>query len=822
MAFPSGWTYYKTRDIKRASGALSNWQARLVIAAEGSSDVVSSELVTGGDFESTSGWSAYQGTIASVSGGQSGNCCQLTQTSGEYSKVERTITLVKGQRYRLTGYIKSGTSGDESYEIGVRNNDYVYDAKITGTTSGEWVQVSQDFDFAHDVSPIYIRFQKNTGTSGTMLFDEISVKKIANITLEGHGKTDFSDLRFSNTSDGALDYFIDHVDGTTPNQVAYVDVEIDSVATSDTLVKCWYGNSSATSESSAANTFIIYDDFERGNDGDAVGGDWTVTQGTLEIDTAQKYAGTRSMRLAGGATTPQCTIPLTAANKEYEIKYRIRKTSNAGTFYLFHGNGTNLINVSIDVNENLKYTNTAESLIDTGINVSYDAWHELAIDNIDFDNNAFDLYLDGSLVGSALQMRSKSWFSSVIGLQSSATTANDDFWIDNFVVRNWRSTPPEWQGDGWSAEQLAATGINDDDAGTGVDSSTLAADIAGTDSGAGAESSDLYAPSLMQDLDASDSGVGVDIAYFEFNDSDSGAGTDAGIIIDIASADTGAGVDAAAQSYDIVSSDSGSIDREYAEHFSHFATASIAAFSLGGYLPTGSEGTDWPDEFQLWEADGYLGDPLIAEGLMSLTESYTHVTATVSPAAVSASVNTCYLEDYYYRIHVVPSYIDLGQLLSAETREITVWNAYFTPQIMTSVTEVSTDGIEISEPVTIPYEFAPLEEVTYDADVGTSGPSTIGATVYFNFAALFPDSTLYCMIVGSRVMVWVWLPREAYTEEMCWRTDVLQTRNGEQRIAYLDAPRQTYKYEFSLPADQYSNLKVPVDKQAHGVWGLPI
>ena len=149
----------------------------------------------------------------------------------------------------------------------------------------------------------------------------------------------------------------------------------------------------------------------------------------------------------------------------------------------------------------------------------------------------------------------------------------------------------------------------------------------------------------------SDSGVAVDTAYLEFVVSDSGTGVDTSeIATAISVTDAGAGVDAAAQSYDIVSSDSGSIDREYAEDFCHFATASIAAFSLGGYLPTGSEGTDWPDEFQLWEIDGYLGDPLIAEGLMSLTESYTHVTATVSPAAVSASVNTCYLEDYYYQI----------------------------------------------------------------------------------------------------------------------------------------------------------------------------
>ncbi|MFA5409953.1 MAG: hypothetical protein WC343_14360, partial [Bacilli bacterium] len=157
-----------------------------------------------------------------------------------------------------------------------------------------------------------------------------------------------------------------------------------------------------------------------------------------------------------------------------------------------------------------------------------------------------------------------------------------------------------------------------------------------------------------------------------------------------------------------------------------------------------------------------------------------------------------------------------------ETHDITIWNAYFVPQTMTSVTEVSTDGIDLSEPVTIPYEMAALEEITYEASVTMSGPSTIGATIYFNFPALFPDSTLYCMIVGSRVMIWLWKPEGDYTEELRWNTNILQTRSGEQRISFLEAPRQAFNYEFFRPPTEIAEIKAAVDDRCHGIWGVPV
>jgi len=81
-----------------------------------------------------------------------------------------------------------------------------------------------------------------------------------------HCKTDFSDLRFT-TADGTtlLDYWIESVSGTTPNQLAAVWIEIDSIGTSATTFYMYYGKSDASTYSNGENTFPFFDHF----DGDA-------------------------------------------------------------------------------------------------------------------------------------------------------------------------------------------------------------------------------------------------------------------------------------------------------------------------------------------------------------------------------------------------------------------------------------------------------------------------------------------------------------------------------------------------------------------------
>lgn len=73
-------------------------------------------------------------------------------------------------------------------------------------------------------------------------------------------QTDFDDLRFTG-SDGItlLDYWIESISGTTPNQLATVWVQND--ATPSTTGYMYYGKADATAVSSGANTFLFFDDF---------------------------------------------------------------------------------------------------------------------------------------------------------------------------------------------------------------------------------------------------------------------------------------------------------------------------------------------------------------------------------------------------------------------------------------------------------------------------------------------------------------------------------------------------------------------------------
>lgn len=73
----------------------------------------------------------------------------------------------------------------------------------------------------------------------------------------------FNDLRFTSwDGETLLDYWIESISGTTPNQLATVWIEIpllDDAA--DTTIYMYYGKTGASAVSSGANTFRFFDDF---------------------------------------------------------------------------------------------------------------------------------------------------------------------------------------------------------------------------------------------------------------------------------------------------------------------------------------------------------------------------------------------------------------------------------------------------------------------------------------------------------------------------------------------------------------------------------
>ena len=177
-----------------------------------------------------------------------------------------------------------------------------------------------------------------------------------------------------------------------------------------------------------------------------------------------------------------------------------------------------------------------------------------------------------------------------------------------------------------------------------------------------------------------------------------------------------------------------------------------------------------------------------------------------------------FLDDYCYRVHVRPGVIDLGNLLSSQTRQVEVWNAYFVGKLLSSITDVGLDGIDMAEPAPAPTTFKALESRVYALSISTNGAPVIDGEYQFHF----PGETPTLHITGRRVVVWPFVPQTKFREQLQWMTDVMQAYSAEQRLALRAAARQTLQYDFQLDEQQYSRAKAISTQWAHRVYGAPI
>jgi hypothetical protein len=176
----------------------------------------------------------------------------------------------------------------------------------------------------------------------------------------------------------------------------------------------------------------------------------------------------------------------------------------------------------------------------------------------------------------------------------------------------------------------------------------------------------------------------------------------------------------------------------------------------------------------------------------------------VVSGAVSGSVAASFLQDWYYRVHIVPAVLDLGQLVSAQTRSVEVWNAFFEEHALGSIAGQNTDGITLAGPIPPPTAFGALESRLYTVVVDLAGPPTVDALYTFDFA--FVDAAL--RILGVRVIGWPFAPdwSEPVLERLEWATDVIESWSGkEQRVRLRAHPRRGLEYRF-LAGDDFARV----------------
>lgn len=165
----------------------------------------------------------------------------------------------------------------------------------------------------------------------------------------------------------------------------------------------------------------------------------------------------------------------------------------------------------------------------------------------------------------------------------------------------------------------------------------------------------------------------------------------------------------------------------------------------------------------------------------------------MAPVSLPGHIVPAFYDDWYFRIHFIPASLDMGNLLSNQTREIVVWNAYFETKETTSFALSGGDGISITEPVATPYNMAPLATYSYVVAVSTIGPPTIDGD-----AVWLIDGVEYTVpITGRRVVVWSFKPTwsNEVDETLEWQTAIDTSFNRtEQRVEQRGAPRRILEY----------------------------
>jgi len=149
-------------------------------------------LVTNGDFaNTTTGWTLWHSTLASVAGGHSGNCMQVTLDDSSPGYGYQSIATVIGRRYNFSAWAKKGTAtggeillGSAAFYDGNR-----YDSGVIAPA--DWTQYTN----VQTAVATTLFFSGLVNAAGTMLYDDISLVQLGcvlDLNAEGINRQNIS------------------------------------------------------------------------------------------------------------------------------------------------------------------------------------------------------------------------------------------------------------------------------------------------------------------------------------------------------------------------------------------------------------------------------------------------------------------------------------------------------------------------------------------------------------------------------------------------------------------------------------------------------
>lgn len=189
------------------------------------------------------------------------------------------------------------------------------------------------------------------------------------------------------------------------------------------------------------------------------------------------------------------------------------------------------------------------------------------------------------------------------------------------------------------------------------------------------------------------------------------------------------------------------------------------------------------------------------------------------PKKVIGQLLPSFFNDFYFRVHVVPTELDLGNIVSSQELDIYLWNSHFSRKRLNAISGIS-DGLILKGKVA-PAAFGGLEEQHYKVTITPDGSSVIDDKLIWDFTEENPSLHL----TGDRVVAFGFMPdwqTDGVIERLEWSTNILTSETGiEQRSALYAAPRRYFNANFYI-ADKDRQLFNNMTSWYARNWAVPL
>lgn len=221
--------------------------------------------------------------------------------------------------------------------------------------------------------------------------------------------------------------------------------------------------------------------------------------------------------------------------------------------------------------------------------------------------------------------------------------------------------------------------------------------------------------------------------------------------------------------------------------------------------------------------DGYDGVDISDLSPMSLDHGHVSVIQHETRNFEAYEVPS-YADTLFGHILIVPSRLDLGNILSNQSRTVEVANLFLTPQEWQSLS-TNVDGLEFVNPPyglldspPTPYAIPSFGSYLLQVSISADGPATIDGSMFFGFE----NEDITVPVTGTRVIVFPFQPKPGISETLAWKTDVMEANDGtEQRHGLRRDPRQSVRFRVILDNDSDTLMRGLLFDWLPRVFALP-